>query len=157
MNIQIFSAENAAKELKQHSKRWHVISLRDCKYGGSNHPLKDLEDNAKSMLVLKIDDVSDAKYEKWGYRVPRQTDVEEIIDWVKEENPKNLMVHCWAGVSRSSATAYVVACSMMEPEEAIKILDEKVHSPNELIISYGSKCLGISEIWRVYRLWKYGG
>jgi len=137
MNIQIFSAEEAAKELKQHSKRWHVISLRDCKYRMDNHPLNGLEKHAKDILIKYMDDVPYKRYDDWGYHSPKKEDVEEIIQWVKEVNPKNLMVHCWAGISRSSATAYIVGCKFLGPERAIHLLDRNKHRPNGMIIDHG--------------------
>lgn len=150
MNIGIFSAENAAKEIKQHSKRWHVVSLRDCKYGGDTHILDNLDDDTKGIFIKRFDDVSHVKYENMGYTPPKQSDIKDILDWVKGEEPKNLMVHCWAGVSRSSATAYIIACTIMEPEEAIKLLIPGKHIPNEMIIEHGAFILGDRGIWLTY-------
>jgi len=150
MNIEIFSAENAAKEVKQHANKWHVISLRDDKYGTDHHPMNGLDDRTKDIIIKKVDDVSDRKYESWGYKVPEEEDVQDILDWVKKREIKNLMVHCWAGVSRSSATAYIVACTVMPPEEAIKLLNPDIHIPNELIMLHGANILDDREVWLNY-------
>jgi predicted protein tyrosine phosphatase len=90
------------------------------------------------------------KYKMMGYTPPEQSDIEDILNWVKVIQPKNLMVHCWAGVSRSSATAYVIACTIMEPEEAIKLLIPGKHIPNEMIIEYGASILNNRNIWLTY-------
>jgi predicted protein tyrosine phosphatase len=150
VNIEIFSAENAVKEIKQHSKKWHVVSLRDCKYGGDTHNLDGLDEDTKGIFIKKFDDVSHMKYKMMGYTPPEQSDIEDILNWVKVVQPKNLMVHCWAGVSRSSATAYVIACTIMEPEEAIKLLIPGKHIPNEMIIEYGASILNNRNIWLTY-------
>lgn len=42
---------------------------------------------------------------------PREHHVESIIGHLKDWQPDDaLLVHCWAGMSRSTATAYIAAC-----------------------------------------------
>jgi predicted protein tyrosine phosphatase len=151
MDIQIFSAENAAKELKQHSKRWHVVSLRDVKYNFGSHPLNGLHDHAKDMIVVGMDDVTWSTSNSQGYTKPSREKVQHIIDWVEEKQPENLMVHCWAGVSRSSATAFLLSCIHNTPEEAFNLLNPKKHMPNLMIMDYGLDILNDTKATKWYR------
>ena len=42
---------------------------------------------------------------------PGETHVKGIIDYLRGWSPDDpLLVHCWAGMSRSTATAYIAAC-----------------------------------------------
>ena len=151
MNIQIFSAENAAKELKQHSKKWHVVSLRDVHYATGHHPLNGLEDCTKDIIVSGMDDITWSTNPSLGYTPPTKEKVEEIVNWVEERQPKNLMVHCWAGVSRSSATAFILSCKFNSPEDAFNLLDPKKHMPNLMIMDYGLDLLNDTEAVKWYR------
>jgi predicted protein tyrosine phosphatase len=151
MNIQIFSAENAAKELKQHSKKWHVVSLRDVKYNFGDHPLEGLDEHTKDIIVVGMDDISWSTPPSLGYTPPSREKVQKIIDWVEENQPKNLMVHCWAGVSRSSATAFVLSCLYNTPEEAFNLLNPEKHMPNLMIMDYGLDIVNDPEATKWYR------
>ena len=61
------------------------------------------------------------------------------------------MVHCAAGVSRSSATAYVIACMTTPPAKAIYMLNPMLHMPNERIVQYGTEILDNTDIWREFQ------
>jgi len=139
MKIEIFSAQNAARELKSHRNRWHVVSLRDApnSMGLHLHPVTPYEDCAKSIIIKYFDDISDTKYEMSGYVAPKREDILDIFDWVDKEDPKNLMVHCFAGVSRSSAVAYLIAYRKFGPKRANKVIDSKLHRPNSLVLDLG--------------------
>lgn len=58
----------------------------------------------------------------------------------------NLLVHCWAGISRSTAVAYSLLCSLSRPGEEKTCLAAMKESrpqamPNELIISLADDLL----------------
>ena len=76
-----------------------------------------------------------------GYVTPEDQHVAELIEFLRDWNPqKNLLVHCWAGISRSSATAMIAAC-LHNPDSdentiAAAIADASPTAyPNTLIIS----------------------
>ena len=58
-----------------------------------------------------------------------------------------MLVHCWAGVSRSTAAAYVVACQarplLSERELALRLRElSPTATPNLLIVRHADKLLG---------------
>jgi predicted protein tyrosine phosphatase len=61
-------------------------------------------------LVLAVDDIA-APMD--GYTAPAQEHVERLIDFVGLwDRAAPMVVHCFAGISRSTAGAYVAACAL---------------------------------------------
>ncbi|GAB2185537.1 tyrosine phosphatase family protein [Roseibium sp. LAB1] len=74
--------------------------------------------------------------------------VAAFLSFVKSwDRQAPLVIHCWAGISRSTAGAYVAACAL-NPEadeyRLAKILRERSPSatPNARIVAIGDKLLG---------------
>lgn len=70
--------------------------------------------------------------------------VEFIADWPQE---RPLLIHCWAGISRSTATAFTALCMArpQQSEEALAVeLREAAPSatPNRLIVTLTDQLLG---------------
>ncbi|WP_085375552.1 tyrosine phosphatase family protein [Magnetospirillum sp. ME-1] len=55
-----------------------------------------------------------------------------------------VLIHCWAGVSRSTAAAYVLACLHMTTDEAMDLILglRPGAMPNRLIVRFADKILG---------------
>jgi predicted protein tyrosine phosphatase len=102
---------------------------------------------AKNCLCLKFDDI---EFERTGYKIVEAKQIRQAIEWAKDKD--KLIVACRAGISRSSAMAYLIAASKEGPQEAINILDMSVHQPNPLVIGIGSAILG-QEIQDVFDEW----
>lgn len=66
--------------------------------------------------------------------------VQSILTFAKDRKPT--AVACAAGISRSSAAAFLIECLTKTPEEAAKIWVLGKHHPNELILKYGVEILG---------------
>jgi predicted protein tyrosine phosphatase len=48
-----------------------------------------------------------------GFRAPAKAHVQELIDFVQRwDRSTPLVVHCYAGISRSTAAAFVIACAL---------------------------------------------
>src|ERR1700686_323487 len=61
-------------------------------------------------LVLAVDDIA---MPMEGYTVPAQEHVERLIDFVGLwDRAAPMVVHCWAGISRSTAAAFVSVCGL---------------------------------------------
>src|SRR5882724_3076518 len=61
-------------------------------------------------LVLAVDDIA-APLD--GYIVPAQEHVERLIEFASRwDRAAPMVVHCFAGISRSTAGAYTVACAL---------------------------------------------
>ncbi|HZL39375.1 MAG TPA: protein-tyrosine phosphatase family protein [Pseudolabrys sp.] len=95
-------------------------------------------------LVLPMDDIT-APMD--GYTAPAEEHVERLIDFVgKWDRAAPMVVHCYAGISRSTAGAYVAACALnpardeQEIAQAIRRASRTAH-PNARIVSIADRLL----------------
>jgi len=122
----------------------NLISIRDTSPGPNQH-YYDIIDNASlpNLLVINFDDLEqplDPKYQR-KERPPEEHDIVRILEWAKikmKENNNEFIIHCTGGVSRSSAVAMLIKY-MQDPENALKIINPMIHSPNERILDIGDK------------------
>ena len=96
-------------------------------------------------LVLGMDDVT-APMD--GYVIPCEEHVQRLIGFVRGWNrAKPLVVHCYAGISRSTAAAYVAACALNAQRSELAIAQElrrasPTATPNARIVSLADRLLG---------------
>jgi predicted protein tyrosine phosphatase len=83
-----------------------------------------------------------------GFSAPRATDAEKLVGFIDSwDRKKPLLIHCWAGISRSTASAYTALC-MLRPKADEEELAFELRAaspsatPNRLIISYTDALLG---------------
>ncbi|MEI9989669.1 MAG: hypothetical protein WDM86_06490 [Rhizomicrobium sp.] len=96
-------------------------------------------------LRLGMNDVVDAAA---GDTPPEQTHVEELLSFARTwpaEDP--MLVHCWAGISRSMAATYIVLCDRLgrgsELYAAKAIRSRAPHAyPNALLVRHADELLG---------------
>jgi len=96
-------------------------------------------------LRLGVDDVAD---DYLSERAPRAAHVESLIAFGRlwsAEAP--ILVHCWAGVSRSMAAAFVLLCDRHGPGRELEIAHalrwRAAHAyPNPLIVRLADEALG---------------
>jgi predicted protein tyrosine phosphatase len=80
---------------------------------------------------------------------PDATAIQAILDFGREATAQvPLVIHCWAGISRSSAAAYIIACDR-NPGFENDIADElrrcsPVVTPNRLMVALADDLLGRS-------------
>ena len=96
-------------------------------------------------LRLSMNDI--AEYEE-GRILAERYHVENLLDfgkaWTRE---KPLLIHCWAGVSRSTAAALITLCNLnpgLEPAIAAERLRKAspTATPNRRLISLADEMLG---------------
>jgi predicted protein tyrosine phosphatase len=100
---------------------------------------------AENHLLIDMDDIIE---ELEGYVAPCETHVADLIRFI-ETWPRQapLVVHCYAGISRSTAGAFVAAC-MLNPKRDERRIAEAIRAasptaqPNRLIVSYADRILG---------------
>jgi predicted protein tyrosine phosphatase len=100
---------------------------------------------AERHLKLGINDITDPGA---GTAPPARAHVDELLAFTRAwtgEAP--LLIHCWAGVSRSMASAFTVLCDRLgkdrEVEIALAIRRRAPHaSPNRLLVSHADAALG---------------
>lgn len=83
-----------------------------------------------------------------GMTMPGEDQVAELIDYVRDWNrARPLLVHCWAGISRSTATAFIAQC-VLRQEVAEDDLATELRSlspsatPNRVLVAHADKLLG---------------
>jgi predicted protein tyrosine phosphatase len=82
-----------------------------------------------------------------GRTCPRREQVESLIAFVRDWNHRgSLLIHCLAGVSRSTAAAYIALCALNEDVPELDIARRLRHAsptatPNRLLVSFGDEAL----------------
>ncbi len=82
------------------------------------------------------------------WRAPGESDAERLIRFVEGwDRAAPMLVHCWAGISRSTATAFITACihnpATHEEEIAWAIRDaSSTASPNVRLVAHADALLG---------------
>lgn len=95
-------------------------------------------------LILNVDDISAPLK---GYTCPGDEHVARLIAFVSAwDRATPMVVHCFAGISRSTAAAYVAACALNpardERETALAIRRASVTAqPNARIVSVADRLL----------------
>lgn len=83
-----------------------------------------------------------------GHVPPKAADAERLIAFLKGwDREKPMLIHCWAGISRSTAAAYTALCLFRpqadEEELAWELRDASPSAtPNRLIVSFTDHILG---------------
>jgi predicted protein tyrosine phosphatase len=97
-------------------------------------------------LRLGVQDIVDAAA---GDNPPAASHIIHLLEFGRAWNggPAPLLVHCWAGISRSTAAAYILACDRAGPgaeTTLAKILRERAAhaAPNRLMVQIGDDLLG---------------
>lgn len=95
-------------------------------------------------LLLAVDDISAPRE---GHIVPTDEHVEALIRFVQEwDRAAPLVIHCFAGISRSTAGAFVAACAL-NPERDEAEIAQKLRTasptatPNARIVEIGDRLL----------------
>ncbi len=158
LSIYISNADGAALEVKKRPHALHVISIRD--YRDKTAPVDKVAGLCLSLLVLRFNDLEDvhlnhlstADLEKHGLHYPERGHIETALDYAKDK--QELLIHCSAGVSRSSAVAYLLACRRVGPTKALRVLDSSLHWPNNRVVRLGAEIMGNPEIEQAIKKWK---
>ena len=99
---------------------------------------------AENHLVLSMDDVSEPIE---GYELPAHDHVSQLIGFVAQwDRAAPMVVHCYAGISRSTAGAFVAACTLNPKREEMEIAwairnASPTATPNARIVSLADKLL----------------
>ena len=132
---------NAVQDLVDTHAVGRVVSLL-----GPDTPHHDFRGIAANQhLKLTFHDVVEMMD---GFSAPRATDAEKLIEFIEDwDRARPLLINCWAGISRSTASAYTALC-MLRPKADEEDLAYELRaaspsaSPNRLIISYTDALLG---------------
>jgi predicted protein tyrosine phosphatase len=96
-------------------------------------------------LKLGVNDIIDPAA---GTAPPARQHVDELLAFSRGWDAKQpLLIHCWAGISRSMASAYTILCDRLGPGREIEIArairQRAPHAqPNRLLVSHADDALG---------------
>jgi predicted protein tyrosine phosphatase len=100
---------------------------------------------ADKHLVLGMDDIPEPAD---GYVAPCEEHVEKLLAFARGwDRSTPLVVHCYAGISRSTAGAFVTACALNPGRPELRIAQElrqrsDTASPNRRIVAIADQLLG---------------
>jgi predicted protein tyrosine phosphatase len=83
-----------------------------------------------------------------GYVAPSDVHIEQVLNFVRGwDRGAPLVIHCYAGVSRSTASAFAAACMLNPHRDEMAIARQiraasPIASPNRLIVGLADKALG---------------
>jgi predicted protein tyrosine phosphatase len=95
-------------------------------------------------LKLGINDIVDPLA---GPAPPAREHVDELLAFARSWDAKQpLLIHCWAGISRSMASAFAILCDRLEPGREIQIAramrTRAPHAqPNRLLVRHADEAL----------------
>jgi len=113
-----------------------------------NWPLPHfVPDMAKDYLHMQFVDTCDVMHP----HCPKTEHVQQMLEWA--EGRERLLICCHAGVSRSSATALLIATKEGGLNEAFRVLTPGWHHPNRLILKIGDILLN-KPVYEAYKAWR---
>ena len=96
-------------------------------------------------LKVQMDDITEAID---GFVAPSDSHIEQVLNFVRGwDRSAPLVVHCYAGISRSTASAFAAVCALNPNRDEISIARQiraasPIAHPNRLIVSLADKALG---------------
>ena len=100
---------------------------------------------AANHLKVSMDDITE---QMDGFVAPADHHIERVLNFVRSwDRSAPMVVHCYAGISRSTASAFAAACMLNPHRDEIEIARQirarsPIASPNRLIVSLADRALG---------------
>ena len=100
---------------------------------------------AAAHLKLGINDISDPAA---GLAPPGRAHVDVLLEFSRDwDGERPFLIHCWAGISRSMASAFTILCDRLGPGREIEIAQamrrRAPHAqPNRLLVRHADEALG---------------
>lgn len=96
-------------------------------------------------LKVSMDDITE---EMDGFVAPSEAHIDQVLNFVRGwDRSAPLVVHCYAGISRSTASAFAAVCALNPERDEIEIA-RKIRaaspnaSPNRRIVGLADRALG---------------
>jgi predicted protein tyrosine phosphatase len=99
---------------------------------------------AENHLILAVDDITAPAD---GYTAPAEDHVKRLINFAGSwDRAAPMVVHCFAGISRSTAAAFVTACALNPKRDEMEIAQairgaSRTAQPNARIVSIADRLL----------------
>ncbi|MEN0061043.1 MAG: hypothetical protein AAGA48_02780 [Myxococcota bacterium] len=140
MKSWVFARERVFEALAQHPD-WALLSINDAtsdepNFGAHGGPIQR----------VYFDDLTHASPAamRTGFVPPSCQDAEQIAGFLKQlsrQPPPGLLVHCMAGISRSTASVCAAGAVFEGPERALAVLDEAVEETERVGLRHGQEAL----------------
>jgi predicted protein tyrosine phosphatase len=138
--IHVCSLARLEETVEQTGAR-HVVSL----IGDEARVARPSCISPKNHLWLRLHDIS---VPVDGYIVPAEEHITDLFNFVREwDRRAPLVVHCYMGISRSTASAYATVCALNPQRDEASIaqalrLASPTATPNTRIVSLADRLLG---------------
>jgi predicted protein tyrosine phosphatase len=119
----------------------HIVSLMKDISRVERPPAVD----PKNHLHIDVDDITCAMD---GYNHPCEDHVARLVHFVQSwDRSAPMVIHCYAGISRSTASAYAAACALNPDRDEMAIAKvmrraSRTAMPNSLIVALADDILG---------------
>lgn len=147
---------NRVEETVREHRPGRILTLlnpRDCSVYGSDwgavdayaEILKTEGLSPEEHLQVGVYDITEPRE---GQALPDETHVRQVLDFARRwDGEQPVLVHCFAGISRSTASAFILACEKnphVEEREIAKRIRERSPTafPNPLIVSIADEMMG---------------
>lgn len=119
-HLAVASAEEARQMVKTDRNFWHVISIHEPR------ALRNSLPGAKRVLYVSFDDAENPSADG-SWALARESDIRSIFEFADAHPREPLLVHCRAGVSRSTAVALaVIVRGLQEPKHVVEEAAEQL-------------------------------
>jgi predicted protein tyrosine phosphatase len=134
-------------ELALRSPFTHVVSIWDPEWIERGGIEQQLRKRLRIETRLHIAYFHDLSWEEPGRRAPVEDDLRQILSFAADLRPEgSVLIHCWAGVSRSTAVAYAILCQSTGPGRELDCFESVLAVrpqafPNALIVELADRIL----------------
>ncbi len=119
----------------------HILTVM-ANVGQVVRPASVLEANH---LRIQMDDINEPAQ---GFVAPSHDHVEQALTFIRKwDRAAPMVIHCYAGISRSTASAFMAACALNPHRDEFSIARQirsasPTASPNRLIVTLADQVLG---------------
>lgn len=141
MDLIILNRKGAKALLEEDKNLTHILSITD---PGDLPPEGYISYRAEK-LHLSFDDLTN---QDEGYVKATDTDIDKIVAMARElKDDSRVLIHCLAGISRSTAAGFIVLCVLYGEGREVEALEKIVEIrrcayPNRLMIRIADRVLG---------------
>lgn len=149
--VHILSQDQAIERVFQNPGKYNVVSLWSGGGGKHGKEQPDFRGYCKNLLQLRFHDIDcDEKIAKHqGLIAPSDEHVKQILKFARTKQNESIIFHCYAGISRSSASAFVCLLDYFSSQsdnpdpiaDALESLDQikswQLIRPNQRIVQLG--------------------
>jgi len=142
VEIQVCGFHELEEQVQRHSES--VVSIWDVLSPHADEAVKNLRRRFRDdrLHVAKFDDIA---IPTPGKRAATRDDMRKILRFAKH-SPSPVLVHCFAGISRSTAVAYAILCQSHGPGEEDVCMERLLRArpqaaPNAYIVALADEVL----------------